>query len=144
MCIIETNVLKRSLHDSHVATRMMTQVFQSFKGVDHIIISWIPSQYKPRRFKLLGYCRYLCSRRSYTIVNHSQPPSVNSTTLHNLQPGSMCAVTFFALYNYATIDLGVDMDVTTLHSSRWCLQKLYYLVCKCIKVYYMFELTNDL
>ena len=101
-----------------LVTKMVTQAFQSDKGADYAVVSWTTPQYTPAKFTFLGYCRYLCSMEPYGILSYSQNNSSSSTVLNGLKPGSVCVVTLYVKYNYASIDPGMDIEVLTAHSSK--------------------------
>ena len=85
-------------------------------GWNYVDFKWAIPVYKPERYQLYYSCRLQLEENDY--VNGELEDTTytqNSFRVIGLRPSSACALTFFAVYNPASIDQGISVQVKTLN-----------------------------
>ena len=81
---------------------------------DHIHFNWVVPKYTPERYQLYYSCRKEYQKIDYANGKLEDTNSaLNSFRIVGLHPRSRCKLTFFAMYNPASIDQGITLNATT-------------------------------
>ena len=84
-----------------------------------INLKWNPPQTLPEYYHLHGWARYLCADKPYHEFSEIIHFERRSATILFLNPGSLCEVSFSAVYHEAKVDPDITQRIQTL-SARKC------------------------
>ena len=96
----------------------MIKVKVSREGSTYFRLSWDPPEYKPFYYQQLTSCRLSCESHPYVNSQMELKGEATSNTLYRLNPGSVCEITFLAVYNNASIDPGIKLIANTKSKSK--------------------------
>ena len=116
---------------SFIATSIMISDVYANVSKQDIILSWQKPRYTPEMYKCFVFCKTLYSTLSFSA---EVIPGKESINVAQPQPGSICYITFLAVYNQASLDTGIKL-VVTLPNEGTCIIYLYIHSCIYIYVY---------
>ena len=80
---------------------------------DTITLSWDKPEYLPQSYKWDLSCTLLCGNTVYITQSVTVNSSETEDYITNLLPGSHCVIKFLAVYNPASLDVGLANIVYT-------------------------------
>ena len=131
MCIV---LLPRQL-----ATRLMVLGLRYQSATTFIKITWLAPAFVPYRYRQHTVCHmWYDSQNIYLDQRIILPRNARESTVNNLIPSSPCTITLRAVYNRASIDSGVKINVSTLGDSEFMCTTIYMLMLlACKSVHYI-------
>ena len=111
-------------HFCHLATTHMICNHSLATGSDYIKLKWTRPKFLPEMYLLrVQYgstlkprCMFKKDKNKYSKTNAQCLASdTTSVTIYDLRPKSVCALLLLAVYNPASIDLGIVITGTTLN-----------------------------
>lgn len=112
------------------ATSIMIGDLEVQPGIDHIVFTWKAPQYRPMHYLVDLKCKVVSTEETYIEEKYRLPSMNQFTTITDLIKDSRCRVTFTAVYNPATLDPGITINVKTLEAGNTCREcwykRLYY------------------
>ena len=88
-------------------------------GMDYVELEWTRPKFPPQSYTVTYLCSEMnmphSSRTAYVHTMTQQLSSeIHSIRIFDLRPSSICTVNLVAVYNPASIDSGIVLNVTTL------------------------------
>lgn len=100
------------------ATAIMIKEVTYTAGSRYIFVVWSTPKYLPFSYKLRTVCTLICGTEPYLNSEVSRYPTDVSMLTKNLHPGSSCKSTLTAIYNDASLDQGIQRNVSTKSLSK--------------------------
>lgn len=102
------------------ATSIMIPVISIERGSDYINLKWQNPRFDPEWYKMIASCTLQCAQNAYLNRMAYQHPSRNDVlfSFSGLLPGSNCFFRLFAVYNFASLDPGLDILTMTKDSGE--------------------------
>ena len=80
---------------------------------DTVTLSWDKPEYLPQIYEWDMLCMLFCANSAYVNWPDTVNPSETEEHITNLLPGSRCLIKFLAVYNPASLDVGLANIVYT-------------------------------
>ena len=88
-------------------------------GVDFVSLMWAAPQFDPKRYNLEYSCKLQDSGTEYIKKQRITVASdATFVSVPKLLPNSLCQLTIFAVYNPASIDVGLKIHTLTLKDNE--------------------------
>lgn len=103
----------------NAATSLMVEDIAYMAGAYFIVVTWSTPKYRPLVYKLNSVCNFYCGRTPYINKNSNRNYRRTSHFIKDIRPGSNCVITLMSVYNYASLDKGVSLNISTRIASKF-------------------------
>ena len=85
-------------------------------GANFVHITWSQPKFLPSSYLVKFTCWRMPTETEYVCLHLEVLPFHTMLTIEELFPGSRCVFTLHAIYNPASIDVGITLGVSTMTS----------------------------